>query len=58
LGVMGSSVNSSSPHLHFEVKDADATVINPYAGVLSQERSWWVEQSDDPETLPAGQCSR
>ncbi len=56
LGVIGSSGNSSIPHLHFEVNDADGVVINPYAGALSQERSWWVEQGDDPEALPADRC--
>ena len=56
LGIVGSSGNSSIPHLHFEVSDANGTVIDPYAGPLSQARSWWVEQGDDWDDLPADRC--
>jgi len=56
LGIVGSSGISSTPHLHFEVQAANGSVIDPYAGPLSQERSWWVEQGDDWEDLPLDRC--
>ncbi|HNC94980.1 MAG TPA: M23 family metallopeptidase [Myxococcota bacterium] len=56
LGLVGSSGNSSMPHLHFEVEDATGQVIDPYAGPMSQEETWWVEQGD-PEGFPGLQCS-
>jgi len=46
LGLIGSSGNSSFPHLHFEVNDADGATIDPFAGPFSQEDSWWVVQVD------------
>lgn len=55
LGLIGSSGNSSTPHLHFEVQ-VDNVVVDPYAGPLSQPESWWVEQRD-PDELPADRCS-
>lgn len=66
LGLVGSSGNSSMPHLHFQLEralppaagDTGAEtvweVIDPYAGPLSQELSWWCSQSDDPDGLPGG----
>lgn len=32
LGLVGSSGSSTEPHLHFEVYDANANLIDPYAG--------------------------
>ena len=48
LGLVGSSGNSSGPHLHFEVYDAGDALIDPFAGpynMLNKE-SWWLEQPD------------
>ena len=54
LGHVGSSGNSVTPHLHFELQDADGTVIDPFAGPYSQEETWWCDQGTD-EALP-GAC--
>ncbi|MCP4868131.1 MAG: M23 family metallopeptidase [Proteobacteria bacterium] len=56
LGLMGSSGNSSMPHLHFEVNTDGGDVIDPYAGPLSTTKSWWVEQVDAFD-LPATTCA-
>lgn len=55
LGMMGSSGNSSMPHLHFELQ-VDEVVFDPYAGSLSQEESWWAEQ-DAGDGLPGAGCT-
>lgn len=55
LGRVGSSGYSSTPHLHFELQDADARVIDPYAGEHSQPQTWWCEQGD-AEGLPGSDC--
>ena len=44
LGLVGSSGNSSMPHLHFELQSSDRVVIDPYAGEYSQEETWWCDQ--------------
>jgi murein DD-endopeptidase MepM/ murein hydrolase activator NlpD len=54
LGLIGSSGNSSSPHLHFEV-EVDAVVLDPYAGEFSQPETWWADQRG-PEELPGPGC--
>ncbi len=56
LGIVGSSGNSSMPHLHFEVEDADGIVFDPYAGPWSQAETWWVEQGD-PDSMPGSDCA-
>ena len=56
LGKVGSSGNSSGPHLHFQLEDAEGTVIDPFAGSESQPETWWVEQGD-PEGLPGSTCA-
>jgi murein DD-endopeptidase MepM/ murein hydrolase activator NlpD len=46
LGVVGSSGNSPYPHLHFEVYDANSSLIDPWSGPcnnLSPE-TWWASQ--------------
>lgn len=56
LGLVGSSGNSSTPHLHFEVNLADGTVLDPYAGPASQETPLWAEQRGLDE-LPGPGCA-
>lgn len=48
LGVAGSSGSSNIPHLHFEVRDANDNVIDPYAGPCNSmnEISWWMVQEN------------
>jgi hypothetical protein len=55
LGLVGSSGYSSMPHVHFEVVDSAGTVIDPFAGPLSQPDSLWVEQ-DAGDGLPGSTC--
>ena len=46
LGVMGSSGDSTGPHLHFELYDASGNLIDPFAGACNSFNtvSWWAEQ--------------
>jgi hypothetical protein len=48
LGIMGSSGNSTGPHLHFEVYDTDNNLVDPYVGSCNSttSTSWWEEQQD------------
>lgn len=54
LGIVGSSGNSSMPHLHFGLEDADGQTLDPFAGPYSQAETWWCEQNEQGE-LP-GLC--
>lgn len=46
LGLVGSSGNSSTPHLHFELYDRNGRLVDPFAGACNATTgsSWWVEQ--------------
>lgn len=46
LGLVGSSGNSTGPHLHLELYDATYQLIDPYAGTCNPRNavSWWRTQ--------------
>lgn len=48
LGVVGSSGNSTGPHLHLEIRSASNTLIDPYVGACNflSGDSWWTDQRD------------
>lgn len=55
MALVGSSGNSSAPHLHFEVVDVDGASIDPFAGPSSHPQTYWVEQ-DGANGLPGASC--
>ena len=51
LGLVGSSGNSSGPHLHFQVMDENNVVVDPYLGSCNDiEESHWEDQHAYRET--------
>ena len=51
LGLVGSSGNSNGVHLHFEVRDENGMVVDPYEGVCNDiEESHWGDQHAYRET--------
>jgi hypothetical protein len=55
MALVGSSGNSSMPHLHFTLRDTEGTPVDPFTGPFSQPESAWVEQ-DGPHDLPTASC--
>jgi hypothetical protein len=56
LGLMGSSGNSTGPHLHFDIRDSGWTHYDPFAGPCSDTpASMWAEQGEY-DGLPAIAC--
>jgi murein DD-endopeptidase MepM/ murein hydrolase activator NlpD len=55
LARVGSSGNSSMPHLHFSVHDVDGNAVDPYAGPGSQPETLWALQ-DGAHGLPGAAC--
>jgi murein DD-endopeptidase MepM/ murein hydrolase activator NlpD len=55
LALIGSSGNSSMPHLHFQL-EVDGAITDPYAGEYSQPETWWTEQGP-AEGLPGPGCT-
>jgi len=48
LGLAGSSGSSNIPHLHFEVRDNNGDVIDPYQGPCNSlnTNTWWENQEE------------
>ena len=46
IGVMGSSGDSTGPHVHLEVYDNAGNLVDPFAGACNNfnSQSWWADQ--------------
>ena len=56
LGYVGSSGESATPHLHFEVRDPSGGLLDPYAGQHGQPVSYWTQQVG-PNGWPGDRCA-
>jgi murein DD-endopeptidase MepM/ murein hydrolase activator NlpD len=57
IALIGSSGNSSMPHLHFEVQSGvTERILDPFAGPFSQDESLWEDQGPDT-ALPGDGCT-
>ena len=50
LGYVGSSGRSTAPHLHFELRDADNAVVDPWKGQCNMRATNWAHQSPTIDT--------
>ncbi len=41
IALVGSSGNSTDPHLHLEVWTGDSLLIDPFSGPCAEQESWW-----------------
>lgn len=51
LGLVGSSGNSTAPHVHFAARDGAEDLVEPYAGFcngLNGLTSWWLPDTQKP----------
>ncbi len=55
LGQMGSSGHSFGPHLHFEVRDAEGTRVDPFLGACSEGPERWLDPGEHGD-LPGTDC--
>ncbi|MBS1616108.1 MAG: peptidoglycan DD-metalloendopeptidase family protein [Bacteroidetes bacterium] len=51
LGLVGSSGNSTGPHLHFELHDKNGQVVDPFSGNCNNIASYWQTQKPYYESV-------
>ncbi len=51
LGLVGSSGNSTGPHLHFELHDKNGQVTDPFSGSCNNIPSYWQSQKPYNESV-------
>lgn len=50
LGLVGSSGNSTGPHLHFELRTSGGQTVDPFAGKCSTKTTKWKHQPENLDT--------